>query len=394
MGIYGQGNAFNLSFGRQRPMAFGAVPTRRMAPPPPMGSFTQTTNVNIKNGPSGFWGFMGGLMGGLTGTNMFGGGLFGMGGMSPFGMGMSPFGMGMGGFNTGINSGVYGMLNGASMQGKNPAADAADHKANLEAVFSGKGYKVIDNKDGTFSLTKGDGTVDKTGSYADLIKGATTSSKSEGAPAGGNDDKFKDYKPQADGTYVKDGQAYQKVGDEMKPMTDADWKAKGYEKQTDGTYKKGNDIYKLDKGVMVKQAAQQQGTPVQQQGTPAQNNTPQNPNAITKDNISTLVKKDATFSIQDDLNGNPISGFKVTDVSANNDKGFPAKITSTRNGKTITLEFAGIKDDGTAMYSAGPGTNKQQYRLEKNGSGFYFVQHNGDKDEGVGRANWHGIVSD
>ena len=160
MGIYGQGNAFNLSFSRQRPLGFGAVSTRRMPPPPPMGSFSQT--INIKNGPSGFWGFMGGLMGGLSGTNMFGG-------MGCFGnMG------GMGCFNSGFGNGIYGMLNQTpiNQQAQNPIED---QKAKLKTIYSA--YTVLDNGDGTFSLTKGDDTIYKKGTYKELTDAALEAGK-------------------------------------------------------------------------------------------------------------------------------------------------------------------------------------------------------------------------
>lgn len=152
MGIYGMGKAFNLryansgqyrprqvSFGRPRPMIFGGN-----------YSVTENTNVTIKNGPTGFWGFMSGIFGGL-----FGGGLSGATGM--FG------GMGLGG----SWGSPYGMLN----TQMSPVAQqpTVDKLGNLKAMYSK--YSVIDNGNGTYTITKGEGDAVKTGTYDELIKG-------------------------------------------------------------------------------------------------------------------------------------------------------------------------------------------------------------------------------
>ena len=62
MGIYGFGKAFNIRYAHNqyRPMMrMGGGPRG-----PILGnhSYSETTNITIKNGPSGFWGFMSGFM--------------------------------------------------------------------------------------------------------------------------------------------------------------------------------------------------------------------------------------------------------------------------------------------------------------------------------------------
>ena len=90
MGIVGWGRAFNLRFMPNGPLRTNCY----HRPMPRMGIFggghmSITENINIQQGPSGFWGFMTGLTQGLFGGGIFGmgmgGGLFGMGGFSPFG---------------------------------------------------------------------------------------------------------------------------------------------------------------------------------------------------------------------------------------------------------------------------------------------------------------------
>ena len=113
----------------------------------PMGrNVSITNNVTIKNGPSGFWGFMGGLFSGL-------------------GMGIC-----MPSFNTSINSGVYGMLNGMQQQGHKGELSLDQKKNNLSELFKDFGYtSVINNGDGTFTLHGGGKDV-KTLPYDEAIK--------------------------------------------------------------------------------------------------------------------------------------------------------------------------------------------------------------------------------
>lgn len=84
MGIYGYGKAFNLRYAHNSYTPQRTV-YRSRQPIMTQQTVTTNTNINIKNGPSGFWGFMSGLFGGMGLGGMFGGGM-GMGGFSPFGM--------------------------------------------------------------------------------------------------------------------------------------------------------------------------------------------------------------------------------------------------------------------------------------------------------------------
>ena len=126
------------------------------------GNVSITENINIQNGPSGFWGFMTGLSQGLFGGGMgygmgMGGSIFGCQSMPMMGMGMQMPMLGMG---------SYPMLNGATTsQGtgdqKNPDLD------NLNAFFGGKGYVIRQEKDGTYTAAK-DGKIVASGKYDDV----------------------------------------------------------------------------------------------------------------------------------------------------------------------------------------------------------------------------------
>lgn len=168
MGMFGAGRAFNLSF---RPQPFGNPGSMRRVPMPMMGNYSQTTNVNIQNGPTGFWGFMSGLFGGLTGNVGMGmpmGGIFGGFGM-PGMMGSPCFG----GMNTGIGSGVFGMLNGA--QQNNGQLSESQQISNLKELFKDYGYTgVIGHGDGTFSIHGGDKGTSKRMTYQEALKFAET----------------------------------------------------------------------------------------------------------------------------------------------------------------------------------------------------------------------------
>lgn len=114
-------------------------------PPMPAGrNVSITQNINIKNGPSGFWGFMGGLTQGL-----FGGG--NMGGCSIFSnMGMPSFNnFGMMG-NIGMMSpfgNIFGVLNNATTQQAKPQGDDTDASiANMKTLYGKHGLKVIYDK--------------------------------------------------------------------------------------------------------------------------------------------------------------------------------------------------------------------------------------------------------
>ena len=79
MGIYGAGKAFNLRYAQNTYVPNRGMNIRQARQPIMFGGHChcapQNTNVTINNGPTGFWGFMSGLFGGLFG----GGGMMGMG---------------------------------------------------------------------------------------------------------------------------------------------------------------------------------------------------------------------------------------------------------------------------------------------------------------------------
>ena len=132
---------------------------------PPRGGVSITENVTIKNGPSGFWGFMTGLTQGLFGGGMgcgmgMGGSIFG--GMQMMGMGMPMMGYGMS---------PYAMLNGAvTPQGPGQAQVGEDkHLKNLQQAY-GKNYEITSHPDkkGIYQAFPKDGTKPIEGTYDEL----------------------------------------------------------------------------------------------------------------------------------------------------------------------------------------------------------------------------------
>ena len=75
-------------------------------------------------------------------------------------------------FYNGMNNGVYGMFNqkNAAQINNQNTANNINFKDNLQKIYSK--YTVIDNKDGTFSLTKGDNTIYKKGTFDELTSAA------------------------------------------------------------------------------------------------------------------------------------------------------------------------------------------------------------------------------
>lgn len=76
-------------------------------------------------------------------------------------------------FNIGINTGVYGLLNNNGFGGVGGGAIAQGPQrdlSNLKAIYNK--YTIIDNGNGTYSLTKGDGKIYKTGTFEELKKAA------------------------------------------------------------------------------------------------------------------------------------------------------------------------------------------------------------------------------
>ncbi len=105
------------------------------------------------------------------------GGTFGMGGYTnPLGMGTySPFSFGGGCTNT------YGMLN-TGMQQSVPTGNV-NYQQNLSQMYSS--YKVLDNGNGTYTLTTGKGDNVKTGTFEELMKGLDGAAKPEEAQGAG-----------------------------------------------------------------------------------------------------------------------------------------------------------------------------------------------------------------
>ena len=149
MSLVGMGRAFNLRF-----MPNGPLRTNCYHRPMPQigmfggGNYSYTENVNIQNGPSGFWGFMTGLTQGL-----FGGGMFGMG---------------MGG-------GIFGLLNSrqaATPQGTAQQTSGEDaHLKNL-TDFYGKSYIIKSHPDkaGIYQAVPKDGGKPIEGTYDELME--------------------------------------------------------------------------------------------------------------------------------------------------------------------------------------------------------------------------------
>lgn len=167
MGIYGMGKAFNLRYANSGQFRSQHVRFRQPSRPMFGGnvSYTENTNITIKNGPSGFWGFLSGLFGGLFGGGLFSGGLFGglFGGGMNMGMGMG-MGMPMGGFGFS----PFGMLN-TQMSQPTDQPQKTDELGNLKKMYSK--YEVLPNGNGTYTLTTGKGDNVKTGTYEELMKG-------------------------------------------------------------------------------------------------------------------------------------------------------------------------------------------------------------------------------
>ena len=160
MGIYGFGKAFNIRYAQNqyRPMMrMGGGGTRG----PIFGnhSYSETTNITIKNGPSGFWGFMSGLFGGLFGGGMsglFGGGMSGLFGGNMFGGG---FGMNMGGFSP------FGALNTAMTQ-PTGQAKSGDRLADLQKMYPD--WNITSDGNGKYDAVNKDQTVHHSGNFDEM----------------------------------------------------------------------------------------------------------------------------------------------------------------------------------------------------------------------------------
>lgn len=137
MGLVGMGRAFNLRFMPNGPLRTNCY--HRQMPRVGIfgggGNFSYTENINIQNGPSGFWGFMAGLGQGLFG-GMFGMGMYGMGG------------------------GLFGMLNArqaVTPQGPEQAQDNQSKLTQLRNLFKAKDVTIEETAAGKYSVTDSKG---------------------------------------------------------------------------------------------------------------------------------------------------------------------------------------------------------------------------------------------
>lgn len=193
-GKYIQGNAFGIRYAQNT-----YTPRRMLMHGGGRGSIfpsvssTTTTTVNITNGPTGFWGFMSGLVSGFTGGlgNMFGNfGGFGGGFGNMFGgsmLGGGSFGMGGMGMLGGCNS--FGMLNGVSgNNGAGVTGDVKDQKqlADLKALYPWA--NIVSEGNGKFTATIGNDkkSAENLGehlSYDEMCKALGSSVESQGSGA-------------------------------------------------------------------------------------------------------------------------------------------------------------------------------------------------------------------
>ena len=249
------------------------------------------------------------------------GGTFGMGGYTnPLGMGTySPFSFGGGCTNT------YGMLN-TGMQQSVPTGNV-NYQQNLSQMYSS--YKVLDNGNGTYTLTTGKGDNVKTGTFEELMKGMDG-----------------DVKPaETQGTGA------------VKPAeTQGTGAVKPEETQGTGAVKPeaGSTPANTDTGKAKVPTAEQM-----------------------KDFKGKITVHDDVFGVKGDITGN-------TEITAGSEstKGYPE---SVKVGK-YSYSFAKV-ENGVVWYKSKNGDG-QLYRLEQNSDGTYGLnQHEGD--DGAGTADIH-----
>ena len=189
MSLVGMGRAFNLRF-----MPNGPLRTNCYHRPMPHvglfgggGNFSYTENVNIQNGPSGFWGFMTGLTQGLFGGGMFGGGIFGL-----------------------LNS-----RQAATPQGPSQTQGEDAHLKNL-TDFYGKSYiiKSHPDKDGIYQAVPKDGGKPIEGTYDELMnklaedKETQTVDPSKKKESEKTEAQLKEEKAKEKGLELKDGKYF------------------------------------------------------------------------------------------------------------------------------------------------------------------------------------------
>lgn len=364
-----------------------APPQRGHAMPLFGGGFNVTNNITIKNGIGGFGGFALGLLNGLSGDsgfNNFGMNNFAMNGFAPIGFGnYSPFAFGgtnvgpfqLGGFNTGngtmatnmfggsiFNTGIYG--NGFVQQ----------EKSDLKSVY--KDYTILDNRDGTYSLTKGDGTVSKTGTFEELMDEAKKAGETSQGTESGSDDNSSSTaaNPPASGSQASGTQT---SGTQTSGTQTSGTQTNG--SQTSGTQTSGTQTSGT-------QTNGSQTTPTPP--TDTKSSTPE-ANKITKDTIATDLTKGKKASVLDLGTGRDFAHYTISTVGPNNSDGFPTTILlkgeNYWNDQTMT--FIGVDKDGVAHYRISTGKKPQEYRLEKHGDTIKFTQREGD--DGYGKANWN-----
>lgn len=159
MGIYGMGKAFNLRYANSGQFRSQHVRFRQPSRPMFGGNvtYTENTNVTIKNGPSGFWGFLGGLFGGL-----FGGGGMNMG----MGMGMGmPMGMGMGMQMGGMSP--FGFLN-TQMTQPTTQKPGGDRLADLQKMYPD--WNITSDGNGKYDAVNKDQTVHHSGNFDEMCQ--------------------------------------------------------------------------------------------------------------------------------------------------------------------------------------------------------------------------------
>ena len=248
-------------------------------------------------------------------------GAYGMGGYTnSLGMG-SPFSFGGGCTNT------YGMLN-TGMQQRIPTGNA-NYQQNLSQMYSS--YKVLDNGNGTYTLTSGKGDNVKTGTYEELMKGMDGAAKPEEAQGAGA------AKP-SDGSTPANTPAAQNAPDSGSAAPASDNSRAGH----------------TDTGKTKVPTAEQ------------------------------MKDFKGNITVHDDVSGEKGDIAGKTEITAGSDatKGYPA---SVKVGN-YSYSFAKV-ENGVVWYKSENGDG-QLYRLEQNSDGTYGLnQHEGDV--GAGTADIH-----
>lgn len=148
MSLVGLGRAFNLRYRPNGPLRFNCY-QRQMPTVFGGGNYSYTENINIQQGPSGFWGFMSGLTQGYFGMSaLLGGGLFGGGG------------------------GLFGILNSKQQGATDPTAAGEDNHLKNLTDFYGKNFiiKSHPDKKGIYQAVPKEGGKPIEGTYDELME--------------------------------------------------------------------------------------------------------------------------------------------------------------------------------------------------------------------------------